>query len=314
MRARREMRAAAPAVYGFVSRKTRNCLSVRRMWSTSTSSQRPPAALPPESAAPADLTHVWASGVTRRASRRTPIAHASRPNSGAARAAHGARLGAPASMRRRPGPPAVARPSVARAPLAPPAPALADSVVSAASAQTGTCVNLQCQQDNCTRGACTQHTVPERRQDDGQRHRLRPRGQDAALQRRRLRPQRAAGGYPRPARRATPVHRRIRGGRSPRRSPIRSGHVLARAHAGGRQHPAGHPDWQVAARRHGAVRGGVQPTHPWRGADAPAAQQERGAHPEDCDRERRLGRAQLPAQARLASTPPSSPPSPPPAA
>ena len=26
------------------------------------------------------------------------------------------------------------------------------------SAQTGTCVNLQCQQDNCTRGACTQTT------------------------------------------------------------------------------------------------------------------------------------------------------------
>jgi hypothetical protein len=31
MRARREIRAAAPDVYGFVSRKTRNCLSVRRM-------------------------------------------------------------------------------------------------------------------------------------------------------------------------------------------------------------------------------------------------------------------------------------------
>src|SRR5215831_8988620 len=26
------------------------------------------------------------------------------------------------------------------------------------SGQTGTCVNLQCQQDNCTRGACTQTT------------------------------------------------------------------------------------------------------------------------------------------------------------
>src|SRR4029078_13733334 len=31
------------------------------------------------------------------------------------------------------------------------------------SGQSGTCVNLQCQQDNCTRGACTQTTTSPNR-------------------------------------------------------------------------------------------------------------------------------------------------------
>ena len=40
----------------------------------------------------------------------------------------------------------------------PEASAAAASVGFGGSAQAGTCVNLQCQQDNCTRGACTQTT------------------------------------------------------------------------------------------------------------------------------------------------------------
>ena len=35
-----------------------------------------------------------------------------------------------------------------------------NEVASGGSAQTGTCVNLQCKQDNCTRGACTQPPCP----------------------------------------------------------------------------------------------------------------------------------------------------------
>ena len=131
------------------------------------------------------------------------------------------------------------------------------------------------------------------------------RGQDAALQRRRLRPQRAAGGD-----RDRRVVRHLLVavfGASDRRDADRCAAAASRSST---CRSATTSRWSSRSGSGGARspsrRSRRAPTRPWRGADAPAAQQERGPHPEDRDRQRRLGRAQLPAARRSASTPASS--------
>ncbi len=163
------------------------------------------------------------------------------------------------------------------------------------SAQTGTCVNLQCKQDNCTRGACTQPPCPNGGKTTVSGIVYDPAGKTPLYNVVVYVPNEPLADIPTGA--SCDTCSSPYSGRPITATLTDSQRaLLARAHAGGRQHPAGHPDREVAARGHRPVGGGVRRHIRRRGADAPAAQQERGTHPEDRDRERRLGRAQLPAQ------------------
>ena len=102
-------------------------------------------------------------------------------------------------------------------------------------------------QDNCTRGACTQPPCPNGGKTTVSGIVYDPAGKTPLYNVRRLCSQRAAGGLFRPARRATPVRRHIRGVRSPSTLTDSKRCASRSSYMPGAQHPAGHPGREVAA-------------------------------------------------------------------
>ena len=145
------------------------------------------------------------------------------------------------------------------------------------SGQTGICANLQCRQDNCTRGACTQSPCSNGGKTTVSGTVFDPAGKTPLYNVVVYVPNEPLVAI-RSGASCDSARRCIRGSRSRSRSPTRTA-GSPRAHAGRRQHPAGHADRKVAARHHDPVGRRLHRHAPGAGADPAAAQQERRPHP-----------------------------------